>query len=101
MARLFARIFEVQSTISFTASRAPDAARLTSSGGLCSATSEKAVRPREAKKTMLLTIETPRDFLSAGTELTHLGTLSPQLKQIRSVFVRIPLQFKQRDAMTN
>jgi hypothetical protein len=27
--------------------------------------------------------------------------LSPQLKQIRSVFVRIPLQFKQRDAMTN
>jgi hypothetical protein len=50
---------------------------------------------------MLLTIETPRDFLSAGTELTHFGTLSPQLKQIRSVFVRIPLQFKQRDAMTN
>jgi hypothetical protein len=50
---------------------------------------------------MLLTIAKPVDFLNAGTALTHLGTLSPQLKQTLSVFVRIPLQFKQRDAMAN
>jgi len=76
---LLARRREVQSTISFTANRAPDAARLMVSEGLCSATREKAVRLRDAQKTTLLTIENPLDFLSLGAELTHLGTLSPQL----------------------
>jgi len=76
---LLARRRELQSTMSFTANRAPDAARLMWSGGLCSATREKAVMPSEAKNTRLLAIENPLDFLTAGAELTHLGTLSPQL----------------------
>ena len=75
---LLARRRELQSTISFTAKSVPDAAKLTLSGGLCSAIREKAVRPKEAKNTTLLTIENPLDFLSLGTELTHFGTLSPQ-----------------------
>jgi hypothetical protein len=75
----FALRFEPQSKISFTANNAPEAARLTFSGGLCSAKKVKAVRLREAKNNTLLATENPLDFLSRGTELTHLGTLSPQL----------------------
>jgi hypothetical protein len=76
---LLARRREVQSTISFTANRAPDAARLTFSGGGCGAMNEKAVKLRDAKNTTLLTTENFFDFLRAGAVLTHLGTLSPQL----------------------
>jgi hypothetical protein len=66
--------------MSFKPMRVPEAARLTSSGGLFSAKKEYAVRPREAKKITLLRIELPlEDRLTRGTELTHLGTLSPQL----------------------
>jgi hypothetical protein len=78
-ASLFALRREPQSKISFAANNAPDAARLTFSGGLCSATKVKAVRLRDAKNNTLLATENPLDFLSRGTELTHLGTLSPQL----------------------
>jgi hypothetical protein len=58
----------------------PDAARLTASGGLFSAKKQKAVRPKEAKNTMLLTTEKRLDArFCRGIELFHLGTRSPQL----------------------
>lgn len=74
-----ARSREVQSIISFTPNSPPAAAKLTSSGGLFSAMREYAVKPSDAQNTMLLRIENFRDFFRPGTELTHLGTLSPQL----------------------
>jgi hypothetical protein len=58
----------------------PEAARLTASGGLFSASKQKAVRPSEAKNTKLLMTEKPLDDrLRGGIELFHLGTGSPQL----------------------
>ena len=99
---LLARRREVQSTISFTANSAPDAARLTLQRGPVFGQQGKSRQAQRSDEHYIAEDGKSLGFLKRRNGADPLGHfVSAAIANPDLCFVRIPLQFKQRDAMTN